>query len=60
MYAIRSYYELLNRQLADLDINPKALSLIASATLPAFYEALTTNAEGVMGPSHWEYGVKFS
>jgi len=52
--------QLLNRQLADLDINPKALSLIASATLPAFYEALTTNAEGVMGPSHWEYGVKFS
>ena len=52
--------QLFNRQLADLDINPKALSLIASATLPAFYEALTTNAEGVMGPSHWEYGVTFS
>jgi len=52
--------QLLNRQLADLDINPKALSLIASATLPAFYKALTTNAEGVMGPSHWEYGVTFS
>lgn len=52
--------QLLNRQLADLDINPKALSLIASATLPAFYQALTTNAEGVMGPSHWEYGVTFS
>jgi branched-chain amino acid transport system substrate-binding protein len=52
--------QLLTRQLADLDISPKALSLIASATLPAFYEALTTNAEGVMGPSHWEYGVTFS
>jgi len=52
--------QLFNRQLADLDIDPKALSLIASATLPAFYEALTTNAEGVMGPSHWEYGVTFS
>jgi branched-chain amino acid transport system substrate-binding protein len=52
--------QLFARQLADLDINPKALSLIASATLPAFYEALTTNAEGIMGPSHWEYGVKFS
>lgn len=52
--------QLFNRQLADLDINSKALSLIASATLPAFYEALTTNAEGVMGPSHWEYGVTFS
>ena len=52
--------QLLNRQLADLDINPKALSLIASATLPAFYEALKENAEGVMGPSHWEYGVTYS
>jgi branched-chain amino acid transport system substrate-binding protein len=52
--------QLFNRQLADLDINPKALSLIAAATLPAFYEALTTQAEGVMGPSHWEYGVTFS
>jgi branched-chain amino acid transport system substrate-binding protein len=52
--------QLFVRQLADLDISPKALSLIASATIPAFYEALTTNAEGVMGPSHWEYGVTFS
>lgn len=52
--------QLFTRQLADLDINPKALSLIASVTLPAYYQALTYNAEGVMGPSHWEYGVKFS
>jgi branched-chain amino acid transport system substrate-binding protein len=52
--------QLFTRQLADLDINPKALSLIASATLPAFYQALTYNAEGVMGPSHWEYGVTFA
>ncbi len=52
--------QLFNRQVADLDINVKALSLIAAATLPAFYEALTSMAEGVMGPSHWEYGVKYS
>jgi branched-chain amino acid transport system substrate-binding protein len=52
--------QLFNRQMADLDINAKALSLIAAATLPAFYEALTFMAEGVMGPSHWEYGVKYS
>jgi branched-chain amino acid transport system substrate-binding protein len=37
-----------------------ALSLIAAATLPAFYDALTTMAEGVMGPSHWEYGVTYA
>jgi branched-chain amino acid transport system substrate-binding protein len=52
--------QLFNRQMADLDINTKLLSLIAAATLPAFYEALTGMAEGVMGPSHWEYGVKYS
>jgi branched-chain amino acid transport system substrate-binding protein len=52
--------QLFNRQMADLDIDVKALSLIAAATLPAFYEALTSMAEGVMGPSHWEYGVKYS
>ena len=52
--------QLFNRQMSDLDINSRALSLIAAATLPAFYEALTTLAEGVMGPSHWEYGVTFS
>jgi len=52
--------QLLNRQMADLDLDVKGLSLIAAATLPAFYEALTSMAEGVMGPSHWEYGVKYS
>jgi branched-chain amino acid transport system substrate-binding protein len=52
--------QLFNRQMADLDIDTNALSLIAAATLPAFYKALTSMAEGVMGPSHWEYGVTFS
>ncbi len=52
--------ELFSRQMADLDINVKVLSLVASATLPAYYEALGTTAEGVMGPSHWEYGVIYS
>jgi len=52
--------QLFNRQMADLDIDAKALSLIAAATLPAFYEALGPLADGVMGPSHWEYGVTFS
>lgn len=52
--------QLFNRQMADLDIDVNALSLIAAATLPAFYDALKSMAEGVMGPSHWEYGVKYS
>ncbi len=52
--------QLLNKQMADLGINTRLLSLIAAATLPAFGEALGEFAEGVMGPSHWEYGVTFS
>ncbi|MCG6909790.1 MAG: amino acid ABC transporter substrate-binding protein [Deltaproteobacteria bacterium] len=52
--------QLFNRQMADLDLDVKGLSLIAAATLPAFYNALTSMAEGVMGPSHWEYGVKYA
>jgi branched-chain amino acid transport system substrate-binding protein len=53
--------QLFTRQMADLDINVKGLSLVASATLPAYYNALGgRKAEGVMGPSHWEYGVTYS
>jgi branched-chain amino acid transport system substrate-binding protein len=52
--------QLFCRQMGDLDINGKAFSLVASATLPAFYDALKNLAEGVMGPSHWEYGVTYS
>lgn len=52
--------QLFNRQMSDLNIDVDCLSLIAAATLPAFYEALGNMAEGVMGPSHWEYGVTYS
>jgi branched-chain amino acid transport system substrate-binding protein len=52
--------QLFNRQMADLDIDSNSLSLIAAATLPAFYKALGGMAEGVMGPSHWEWGVKYA
>jgi branched-chain amino acid transport system substrate-binding protein len=53
--------QLFCRQMADLDINVKALSLVASATLPAYYDAIGGGlAECVMGPSHWEYGVTYS
>lgn len=52
--------QLFTQQMADLNINPKALSLVAAVTLPAFQSALKDKAEGVMGPSHWEPGVTFS
>lgn len=52
--------QLFAQQMADIGINPKALSLVAAVTLPAFEKALKEKAEGAMGPSHWEYGVTFS
>ncbi|MBI4773897.1 MAG: amino acid ABC transporter substrate-binding protein [Deltaproteobacteria bacterium] len=52
--------QLFARQMADLGINAKAISIVVSVTLPAFYEALGSIADGIMGPSHWEYGVKYS
>jgi branched-chain amino acid transport system substrate-binding protein len=51
---------LLARQMADLDINAKAISIIVSVTLPSFYEGLKNIADGILGPSHWEYGVTYS
>ena len=52
--------QLFARQMSDLDINVDGISLLASATLPTFYEALGDVVDGVMGPSHWEYGVTYS
>jgi branched-chain amino acid transport system substrate-binding protein len=52
--------QLLARQLADLGVDVKAASILVSPTLPAFYEALHTAAEGIIAPAHWEIGVKFS
>ncbi len=52
--------QLLARQMADLGVDVKAASILVSPTLPAFYEALHTAAEGINAPAHWEIGVKFS
>lgn len=52
--------QLLTKQLSELNINPKVVSLISAASLTAFGEALGATAEGVIGPTHWEYGVTFS
>lgn len=52
--------QLLARQLADLGVEVKAASILVSPTLPEFYKALQTAAEGIIGPAHWEIGVKFS
>lgn len=52
--------QLFAQQMADLGINPRALSLVTAVTQEAFQVALKDKAEGVMGPSHWEYGVTFA
>lgn len=52
--------QLLARQMTDLGTEVKAASILVAPTLPAFYEALRTAAEGVIGPAHWEIGVRFS
>lgn len=52
--------QLINRQMADLGVEVKALSLLVAVSLNAFYEALEHNADGVMGPSQWEPSVTYS
>ncbi len=52
--------QLFARQMSDLDINVKALSMIVAVTLPAFREALGAKTEGIVGPAQWEFGVKYS
>jgi len=52
--------QLLATQLAELKIDVKAISILVAPALPAFYEALGTNAEGICAPAQWEVGVKYS
>lgn len=52
--------QLLGRQMADLGVDVKLAAILVSPTLPEFYNALRTAAEGIIGPAHWEIGVKFS
>jgi branched-chain amino acid transport system substrate-binding protein len=51
--------QLLTRQMTDLGVDFKAASILVSPTLPEFYSALKTAAEGMIAPAHWENGVKF-
>lgn len=51
--------QLLTRQMTDLGVDVKAASILVSPTLPEFYNALRTAAEGINAPAHWEIGVKF-
>lgn len=48
------------KQMSALGINPKAMSLVSSVPVPAYYKELGVLAEGVAGPSKWEIGVGYS
>jgi len=52
--------QLLAKQLAELKIDLKAMSILVAPTFPSFYEALGNKAEGIAGPAQWEVGVKYS
>ena len=52
--------QLLAKQIGDLGIALKAASIVVAPTLPAFGEALGNQANGFIGPAHWEIGVRFS
>jgi branched-chain amino acid transport system substrate-binding protein len=52
--------QLLAKQMGDLGITVKAASIVVAPTLPAFAEALGKQANGFLGPAHWEIGAKFS
>ncbi|MEM3831735.1 MAG: amino acid ABC transporter substrate-binding protein [Sulfolobales archaeon] len=51
---------LLTKQLADLRIDVKFLSLTVAPTVPDYYASLGILAEGIVFPSHWEPGVKYN
>jgi len=52
--------QLIASQMAELNINAKAIGITVAPALPKFYEALGKLAEGILYPGQWEVGVKYS
>lgn len=52
--------QLLTRQLADAGVNFKYIAINIAACLPSYYETLGKIAEGILCPSQWEPGAKYS
>lgn len=52
--------QLLAKQLGDMAIDFKAVSILVAPTLPGFYKALGTMAESFMAPGQWGIGAKYS
>jgi len=52
--------QLAVQQLAAQKVNAKLIALSVAPLVPDFYKALGTLAECIVGPSHWEPGVKYT
>ncbi|MEM3996751.1 MAG: amino acid ABC transporter substrate-binding protein [Pyrobaculum sp.] len=52
--------QLAVQQLAEQKVNAKLIALSVAPLVPEFYSSLKNLAECIVGPSHWEPGVKYS
>lgn len=52
--------QLAVQQLAEQKIDAKLIGLSVAPLVPDFYNALKEKAECIVGPSHWEPGVKYT
>lgn len=52
--------QLAVQQLAEQKVDAKIIALSVAPLVPDFYNALKEKAECIVGPSHWEPGVKYT
>ncbi|ABO08274.1 amino acid ABC transporter substrate-binding protein [Pyrobaculum calidifontis] len=52
--------QLAVQQLAEQKVNAKAIALSVAPLVPEFYTSLKSLAECILGPSHWEPGVRYT
>lgn len=52
--------QLAVQQLAEQKVDAKLVALSVAPLVPDFYKALGAKAECIVGPSHWEPGVKYT
>jgi amino acid/amide ABC transporter substrate-binding protein, HAAT family (TC 3.A.1.4.-) len=52
--------QLAVRQLAEQKVDAKLIALSVAPLVPDFYKALGSKAECIVGPSHWEPGVRYT
>ncbi|PWV37714.1 MAG: branched-chain amino acid ABC transporter substrate-binding protein [Desulfurococcaceae archaeon] len=52
--------QLFTKQLADAGVNFKLIAINPAPCIPSYYDALKILAEGIVCPSQWEPGVKYT